>query len=316
MNTAKRCVLALLAALPALAANAADELGSLSEARKRHPAVFVCGNVVPYTVSGKDGYAFAGEAEQSFAGDLAESDAELYQEARLAAKGNLVNFIKKKHPDCSVSMSGSFVMYQFPEGKLRRVVCFVEKDSVQISQPRKRDADVVESSATKPSEKKFSTMTNGVCNVNVQKGDCRKAKAPDPDAGTVLREPEPVPVEGVGTVSLDDKIKTLEEKVFRSPSDCLLRCRMARALAKAGRKSEAAGQYEEIFRIVIADDRCDRTIAAESLMEGARFFEDVGVKERALKFYRFLIRCNDLRRWKLDREVSVANAKIADLLLN
>ena len=51
-------------------------------------------------------------------------------------------------------------------------------------------------------------------------------------------------------------------------------------------------------------------------MEGARFFEDVGVKERALKFYRFLIRCNDLRRWKLDREVSVANAKIADLLLN
>lgn len=70
------------------------------------------------------------------------------------------------------------------------------------------------------------------------------------------------------------------------------------------------------FRIVIADDRCDRTIAAESLMEGARFFEDVGVKERALKFYRFLIRCNDLRRWKLDREVSVANAKIADLLLN
>lgn len=314
MNTAMRCVLALLAAGAALAANAADELGPLPEARKRHPAVFVCGNVVPYTVSGKDGYAFAGEAEQSFAGDLAESDAELYQEARLAARGNLVNFIKKKHPDCSVSMSGSLVMYQFPEGKLRRVVCFVEKSSIQISKAGKTDASAAGTSAAKPTEKEASTKTKAVC--EVQKGDCRKAKASVPDVGTVLRETESVPVEGVGKVSLDDKIKTLEEKVSRSPSDCLLRCRMARTLAKAGRQSEAAGQYEEIFRIVIADDRCDKTIAAESLMEGAQFFEDVGVKERALKFYRFLIRCNDLRRWKLDREVSVANAKIADLLLN
>lgn len=132
MNTVGRCILGLTMMGATFAAFAANELGSLSEARKHYPAVFVSGNVLPYTVAGVEGYTYVGEAEQYFTGNQAESDAELYQEACLDAKGNLLAYLKKSHPSCEITLSGATVMYQYAEGKMRYVVCFVPKDAVLI----------------------------------------------------------------------------------------------------------------------------------------------------------------------------------------
>lgn len=267
MLTVGRCFLLLGATCAALVAVAANELGPLPDAQKRHPAVFVSGNVLPYVIAGVEGYTYAGEAEQCFAGGMAETDAELYQEARLDAKGNLLRFLKKERPSCEISMSGGIVMYQYPEGKIRRVVCFVAKEAVS-----------------------FREQCNAI-----------------PDG-------MPTNAQKVASIPHSARVLAAEKSVADNPDDCLLRCRLARALIKDGRETQASVQYEAVLKIVISDRDIDKTIASESLSEGAQFFETVGSIERALKFYRMLVRCNDMRHWNLSDEILRANRKIEELL--
>ena len=267
MKTAGRRFLLLGAVCAAWAAESANELGLLPEAQKRHPAVFVAGNVLPYVIDGVSGYTYAGEAEQCFAGGVAETDAELYQEARLDAKGNLLRYLKKERPSCEISMSGEMVMYQYAEGNVRRVVCFVAKESVLFR-----------------------------------------------EKSSAIQDEPLTDAQDVASVSYSTRVAAAEKSVANNPDDCLLRCRLARALIKDGREEQASVQYEAVLRIVIADKDIDKTIASESLAEGAQFFEAVGSIERALKFYRILVRCNDMRHWNLSDEVLRANRKIEELL--
>lgn len=281
MNTAGRCLFAIWTTCTTFAALAANELGTLTEAHKHHPAVFVSGNVLPYTVSGVEGYTYIGEAEQYFTGNQAESDSELYQEACLDAKGNLLRYLRKGRPACQVALSGAIVMYQYVEGKMRYVVCFVPKDSVVIK------------------ERKQEAKREEVAKVSIPKSDT--ANAP------FSSKAESVP--------LLERMASLEKKVEGNPSDCLLHCRLARTQIRAGNEVAAAEQYQIVFKIVISKDEIDKIIASESLIEGAQFFENIGAYERALRFYRMVIRCNDMRHWGLSSEVALANKKISELLL-
>lgn len=281
MHIAGRCFFALSTLCTTFAAFAADELGTLSEARKHHPAVFVSGNVLPYTISGVEGYTCTGEAEQYFTGKQAETDSELYQEARLDAKGNLLKYLKKERPACEATLSGVRVMYQYADGKMRYVVCFVPKTSVLIKEPKQE--------------------------VFKETG-AQEASQSGSEASSVEK-----PLAGI--VSLSERVASLEKKAEKNPSDCLLRCRLARTQIRASNEAAAAEQYQTVFKIVISSEKIDKIIASESLMEGAQFFENIGAYERALRFYRMLIRCNDMRRWGLSSEVAFANRKIAELLL-
>ena len=107
------------------------ELGSLDVARKNHPAVFVPGNVLEYTVGTVNGYVYNGEAEKCFDGDMAESDAELFQEATLDAKKNLYKHLTKEDKTLTVRMNGVKKLYEYSEEKMRRVVLFVAKSDVE-----------------------------------------------------------------------------------------------------------------------------------------------------------------------------------------
>ena len=73
-----------------------------------------------------------GEAEKCFDGDMAESDAELFQEATLDAKKNLYKHLTKEDKTLTVRMNGVKKLYEYSEEKMRRVVLFVAKSDVEI----------------------------------------------------------------------------------------------------------------------------------------------------------------------------------------
>jgi len=109
---------------------ALGELGDIVEAKEKHPAVFVPGNVLEYTIAGTAGYVFNGEAEQCFTGDLAESDSELYREAVLDAKNNLRKYLVERTGAKAFQMSGVKKLYEYADGKMRRVVLFLAKEAL------------------------------------------------------------------------------------------------------------------------------------------------------------------------------------------
>ncbi len=130
-----RWLLAILLLALAPQSVALDELGVLAEAQRKHPAVFIPGNVLRYTLADTPGYLFNGEAEQDFSGDLSESDSELYREALADAKVNLSAFFAQKVPGKTLTLRAVRTLYAFPEGKLRRVVCFVAEGDISFSEP-------------------------------------------------------------------------------------------------------------------------------------------------------------------------------------
>lgn len=122
-------------ALTASAAFARDDLGSFADARAAWPDAFVPGKVATIDRAGEELYAFAGEAESFFPGEMAESDAELYEEATLDAKTRFYETMAGDNPSRSVSLSGLRVAYRWAEGPLRRVVCVVPRRNVAVSPP-------------------------------------------------------------------------------------------------------------------------------------------------------------------------------------
>ncbi len=126
----KRRILILLTVSGSFCAQALNELGTLSQARKAHEAVFVPGNVLTYEIAGTWGYVFNGEAENLFSGKMSEKDSDLYREALLDAKKNLLIWLKKRYPGKGFSFGECVKLYEYPEGNMRRVVCFIKRTNV------------------------------------------------------------------------------------------------------------------------------------------------------------------------------------------
>lgn len=138
MNAKIYTTLSIFVSITAFAIN---DFGPLEKARKNHPAIFVPGNVIEYTIGNEIGYVYNGEAEKYFEGELGESDANLFREASLDAKKNLYNFLVKDDRSLEVQMSGARKLYEFVESKMRRVVFFVRKDRVSVNARQKRNLD-------------------------------------------------------------------------------------------------------------------------------------------------------------------------------
>lgn len=115
-----------------LSVHGMNELGPIDVAQKKYPAVFIPGNVLRYTVSGEIGYVYNGEAEKFFDGHFSEKDSELYREAELDAKKNLYAYLVKGNACKEVVVAESRKLYQYPDGRMRRVVCFVSQKSIII----------------------------------------------------------------------------------------------------------------------------------------------------------------------------------------
>ena len=302
------CALIASIAIRCLAIN---ELGSLTDARKSHPAIFVPGNVLKYMVSGKNGYVYNGEAEQCFAGSMAESDAELYQEAVLDAKNNLYKFLTKGDKSLSVQMSGAVKLYEFVDDKYRRVVCFVAKDNVVISQKPKIEnrIDAVPVAELKTDD---SIQTQAVVRIEANKD----VQVKDDGASQLTSQTTQV-VESVqqSEITPADKLAECLNRLSKNPSDCLLLSRAARLYMRQEDVVNAKNMYSRMVQCIVSNERIEREIAAELLAEAAAFSENTGDVNTALKYYRLLIRCDGMRRWKLGSQIDAANRKISQLLL-
>ncbi len=117
----------------ALQAFAFEDLGPLASVRSKRPELFVPGNVLVVEIKGTPCYVFSGEAEQSFTGDFAESESELYDEAVLAAKSNFYEHLSKGDKKTEILMSGCQLLYRYNDKKIYTAILFVPKANVKIT---------------------------------------------------------------------------------------------------------------------------------------------------------------------------------------
>lgn len=273
-----------------------NDLGTISEAKKTHPAIFIPGNVLKYTVSGVKGYVYNGESEKCFSGDMAEKDSELYQEAVLDAKRNLIVFLCKQNPNAEISIQGAVKLYEYPEENMRRVVCFVKEDMVSIK--GKSAKRITEASK----ELKVSIVNT---NKPTQKVVKELVKEP-------IKEKSHLPKMSGDRSPLDSCLR----EIAKNPSDCTYRSRAAKMYFRQGDLAMASRMYAEVVSQVVSNEHIDKEFGAELLIEAAKFERRYGDINTALKYYRLLVRCDGLRRWRLDEKVSEANKNIADILLS
>ena len=292
---------------------ALNELGALDTARAKYTSLFVPGNVIEYTITGSSGYVFNGEAEQCFTGDMAESESELYQEAVLNAKNNLRKYLVEHKKVDAFQLSAVKKLYEYPEGKMRRVVLFVAKDAISAcTEPTVAIATnkvLISKGTSNPARKsEMSSMgpTNGVISSS-------KTVTSDANTKSCVTRTEQSYDDAASRV---DKIAIYLKQMKDDPNDCIVLSKVAKIYARQGRLADASILYSRIVKIVLSEEKMDKMFAAGLLMEAARFERNNGNVDHALKYYRLFNRCDGLRRWKLHDMVDEANKNISVLLLS
>lgn len=315
-------------AVPAIGLN---ELGELSFAKKNHPAVFATGNVLDYNVGGVVGYTYNGEAEQCFSGNMAESDSELYQEAVLDANNNLHKFLTKSDKSKSIHISGAQKIYEYSEGKMRRIVMFVAKNNVVISKNEEASSIVVANDAVKSFVPELGKeQENKVGGVKQHGGELKEEilsdvkqksetvacgeKSEIKRASKMTQENKKVALANEQEEILDPLEQYLEN-IASNPTDCISMSKAAKIFSRRGEYRRAKSMYADIVKTVIADERMDKEFAAGLLMEAAKYTKESGDINCAVKYYRLIIRCDGMRRWGLHEQVDEANKNISQLLL-
>lgn len=289
---------------------ALNELGNLAEARDKHPAVFVSGNVLEYSIAGTPGYVFNGEAEKCFAGDMAESDSELYQEAVLDAKNNLRKYLVEHAGTKAFQMSGVIKLYEYPDGKMRRVVLFVAKEAIisaRLVRSTLKDGlktNMVSNTeggltSTATSVASSTISSNTIASLSSNSTSCVKSLGRGCDEKTAKV----------------DKLAIYLKQIKDDPNDCIAMSKAAKTYARHGNLTDASMLYARVVKVVLANEKMDKMFAAGLLMEAARFEQNNGNINHALKYYRLFNRCDGLRRWKLNDMVDEANKNISALLL-
>jgi len=264
--------------LVASATFAKDDLGPFADARSSWPDAFVPGKVATVDLAGEALYAFAGEAESFFDGELAESNAELYEEATLDAKARFYETMSEGDTSRSVSLSGLRVAYRWTEGPMRRVVCVVPRRNVKVSP----SVSTPTPAAALPGPSEPDSGGTAPIPASDMAPPPASDTAPLPAHATEADEvssPDEIPVEA--------KIRACREQLAESPDDPLLRLRLARLFAQSGQASRATRHYNALVKR-LASDRNAMPIhdAASAMVEAAEHARATGNEAQALKFYR------------------------------
>ena len=306
MNAKIYVALSILMSMTAFAVN---DLGSLEKARKDHPAIFVPGNALEYTIDNEIGYVYNGEAEKCFEGALAESDAELFQEASLDAKRNLYKFLTKDDKSLEVQMGEARKLYEFAEAKMRRVVMFVCKDKVSVVAKSKLNHGV-SNSVVDTVEAKAPVV---VKNMNSQERS--EAQLITNVAMAATLDPVSNDRKDVEKETPADMLPIYLDAIAKSPTDCISMSKAAKLYARRNDIATAKKMYSRVVKQVVADEHMDKEFAAGLLLEAAKFEAANGDVDCALKYYRLIVRCDGMRRWSLHEQVDEANKNISQLLL-
>lgn len=286
MNSINRFIACAIVVIIASAGFCVDDFGPLEKAKKALPAIFVPGNVLIETCNGVEYYVYNGVAERCFSGAMAEPDAELYREAVADAKRNLFAHLTKGDKRKTVELSGVTIAYQYSEDKLFRAICLVPKSKVvvRLAQPPKPPCDT-------------SAVTNNTVAPLVKK-----------DAEADKKEMSPLP-------SVEDRISAYKEKLAVHPDDCVTAMRLARLYERNSDFANADMCYRKIVSAIVSNEKFDRELAADFLLEIAGKEESRGDFATALKHYRLILRCDSLRRWRMEDVVQKANAAISRVAL-
>lgn len=302
-------IYAALSILTSMAAFALNDLGPFEKARKDHPAIFVPGNVLEYTIGNEIGFVFNGEAEKCFEGELAESEADLFQEASLDAKKNLYNFLTKDNKSLEVRMSGARKLYEFAEAKMRRVILFVGKDNVSVTVKSNRNLDV-----SNPVADHIAVNAAVVAPKTNSQELMERESATNATVSTnsaALQEDR----KAVENGSARDMLPIYLDAIAKSPRDCMSMSKAAKLYARRDDLAAAKKMYSRIVKQVVTDEHMDKEFAAGLLLEAGKFEAATGDIDCALKYYRLIIRCDGMRRWSLYEQVDEANKNISQLLL-
>lgn len=113
---------------------ASEPWGSLNKARSKYPELFTPGIVRQMTIGGVASYVVCGSAERFFKDPRDESDQDLFAEAELSAKYNLLKFLSNAQENTSITLSISEFtnLYWWPEHDIYYALFAVPVKNVSI----------------------------------------------------------------------------------------------------------------------------------------------------------------------------------------
>ena len=91
--------------------------------------------------------------------------------------------------------------------------------------------------------------------------------------------------------------------------------RLARLYERNGDFVNADTCYRKIVSTIVSNEKFDKELAADFLLEIAEKEESRGDFAAALKHYRLILRCDSLRRWGMEDVVQKANVAVSRVAL-
>ena len=280
-----------------LSSFAFEDLGSLDVVRKKRPDLLIPGSVSTANINNVPCYVFAGQAEQCFSGDFAESDNELYEEAALAAKKHFFDKFYRKEDRTVVKMSNCSVLYRFNDRKIYTVVLFVpQKDviiekNVSATPPSNSSPSSALSGDVKPfSPEKAVSETpaggnsgfakNPASAANASKSDAVSSSSPTADAEADLT---------------DKKIERLTKRIAACPDDALSHIRLGRLYLKKGDRANAVSAFKTAIIYAERMKFLEEEEKVELIYSTAELCEMINDYKAAIKYYRLVLKhkCSD-----------------------
>ena len=293
-----------------LSAAAFEDLGPLTEARQKHPELFVPGRVLVTDIKGVPCYVFSGEAEQAFTGAFAEAESELYEEATLSAKTKFYEFFAKGDKKTTVNMSGCGVLYQYNNKKVYTVILFVPKANVIVKKPVAPAPAAKPAKPAAPPESKPAPAPAAKPVTPAAPPESKPAPAPAVKPVTPAATPESKPA----PAPFERRVVKLNKRLEKNPDDVISRIALGDLYNSNNYPEKAAAQYEKAV-VRLNDSRFfDQEEKNRVISTLAALYESIGKYNLALKYYHLLLkqRCSQSQRQNAVNAISRLRMKMMD----
>lgn len=281
-----------------------EDMGKLNEARKSHPEIFIPGSVNMIDFKAQPHYVFSGEAEQCFAGEFAEPASELYEEATLSAKNNFFESLTKKGGDCTVHMSGCFVLYQYNNKMIYTVILAVPKANVTITQNPK----AAPSNLPQPA----SAISRTLPQITVPNAP------PIPPSGKAEKAITLVPKSNDVKTAVNPPEKTLQEKrvakyslrIEKNPEDIISHIRLGELYEQDQQYVKSLSSFQTAVMLIGKSEFFDNDEAIRVILKTAELCEQEKKYNLALKYYNLLLKHSCPQKY-----YDIATSKISKIRL-
>ena len=280
-----------------------EDIGTLTDARKSHPEIFIPGSVNTLDFKSQTHYVFSGESEQCFTGEFVESTSELYDEATLSAKNNFFEFMTKGNKNLSVNMSGTTVLYQYNDKKIYTVILAVPKKQVTIT---KNNPATFRAEQESPSAISLVMPQQSKTTTTIVAPEESVHKTVSQETQSAVTESTAV---NIGNPT-QRRIEKYISRIKKDPDDIISHIRLGELYEQEENFNEAISSLRKAVKLIGESQYFDNAETIRILLKTAELCEQGKRYNLALKYYSLLLKYNCPKQY-----YDIATSKISKIRL-